>query len=557
MRWPLAVWLGLLALLAIGYFVFPGHTFLQSDTQIYIPILERLRDPQLFAEEILAQQPHVSFTIYDETALWLRALTGLEFEWVLTVQQLLFRLCGLWGVFLIAVSVGLEWPGALLVAAFYGLGATINGPAVLTIEYEPVPRSNAIGLMLLATGLVGQKRYVWAGAAATLAFLYHAPAIYPFWGAYVVVAAAAGLWWVSRERDMARGIVPLLCGMAALVVLAQLQVGEGERQKFFETLEPAQAAMMRERAAYNWVSLWTAHQPQQYLLYFLVLLVALWRLQPRVDRPLRWLVTLAGGIGLLSMPLSFVLLEGMQWSLMPQVQPMRALLYITVFLMVWSATAGVAAMEKGRWRETGLWFFAAVLPAVQTRTVFVLWEPAYRQALGAAILVAAAASGAVWLWLRWKNPAPVLAAALLLAPMTMVLSGVRNYPALHHPELDEVAAWARTSTAADAVFFFPGAGKTLHPGVFRARSLRALYVDWKGGGQINFLREFLPLWLPRWKEVGEPEWNPGRIEDYRARGIDYVVLPAARTYTGDLAAAFRNGKYAVYEVVQGNPGSSQ
>jgi len=221
------------------------------------------------------------------------------------------------------------------------------------------------------------------------------------------------------------------------------------------------------------------------------------------------------------------------------------------------AIAGVAAMEKGRWREAGLWFFAAVVPAVQTRTAFVLWEPGYRQALGAAILMAAVACGAVWGWRRWKNPAPVLAAALLLAPMTLVLSGVRNYPALHHAELDELAAWARTSTTADAVFFFPGAGKALHPGVFRARSLRALYVDWKGGGQINFLREFLPLWLPRWKEVGEPEWSPGRVEGYRARGIDYVVLPAGRTYTGDLRAAFRNGKYAVYELEGGKAGGSQ
>jgi hypothetical protein len=205
--------------------------------------------------------------------------------------------------------------------------------------------------------------------------------------------------------------------------------------------------------------------------------------------------------------------------------------------VIWSAAAGVTAIEKGRWREAGLWFFVAVIPAVQTRTAFVLWEPAYRQALGAAILMASLACGAVWAWRRWKNPAPVMAAALLLAPMTLVLSGVRNYPALHHAELDEVAAWARTSTAVDAVFFFPGAGKALHPGVFRARSLRALYVDWKGGGQINFLREFLPLWLPRWKEVGEPEWSPGRVEGYRARG-DRLRRAAGQP---DVYGRFRGG----------------
>jgi hypothetical protein len=36
-RWPTA--LAVLALTALGFFFYPGHTILQSDTQIYIPIL--------------------------------------------------------------------------------------------------------------------------------------------------------------------------------------------------------------------------------------------------------------------------------------------------------------------------------------------------------------------------------------------------------------------------------------------------------------------------------------------------------------------------------------
>ena len=42
-RWSAA--LAVLALTSISFFVFPGHTILQADTQIYIPILERLADP--------------------------------------------------------------------------------------------------------------------------------------------------------------------------------------------------------------------------------------------------------------------------------------------------------------------------------------------------------------------------------------------------------------------------------------------------------------------------------------------------------------------------------
>ena len=43
-----------LALLVAGGFIwFPGHTFLGSDTQIYMPILDRLADPTLYSKDPL------------------------------------------------------------------------------------------------------------------------------------------------------------------------------------------------------------------------------------------------------------------------------------------------------------------------------------------------------------------------------------------------------------------------------------------------------------------------------------------------------------------------
>ena len=81
----------ILCLTLLGFFRFPGHTFLQSDTQIYMPILERMWDSSVLGREMLALEPHVSFTIYDEMALLLRRATGLDFEAVLVAQQLIFR----------------------------------------------------------------------------------------------------------------------------------------------------------------------------------------------------------------------------------------------------------------------------------------------------------------------------------------------------------------------------------------------------------------------------------------------------------------------------------
>src|SRR4051812_32662913 len=75
----------------LGYFLFPGRTYLQSDSQIYVPMLERMRDASLFTRDITILRPHLAFTAYDEIAVGLARITGLGFETVLTIEQLVCR----------------------------------------------------------------------------------------------------------------------------------------------------------------------------------------------------------------------------------------------------------------------------------------------------------------------------------------------------------------------------------------------------------------------------------------------------------------------------------
>ena len=117
--------LGIAAAIAVitltGFFRFPGHTYLTSDTQIYVPLFEHLRDPAVLTSDIVATRPHLSFTIYDEVALWVNRAIGAPFQHILVVQQLLFRALGLWGIFLLASSFGLKISSSLSVAAIFGL----------------------------------------------------------------------------------------------------------------------------------------------------------------------------------------------------------------------------------------------------------------------------------------------------------------------------------------------------------------------------------------------------------------------------------------------------
>ena len=43
----------ILGITLLNFFQFPGHTWLQSDTQIYAPILEHMRDRSVLGKDIL------------------------------------------------------------------------------------------------------------------------------------------------------------------------------------------------------------------------------------------------------------------------------------------------------------------------------------------------------------------------------------------------------------------------------------------------------------------------------------------------------------------------
>jgi hypothetical protein len=534
MRSHFAVAAAVALLTLLSFFQFPGHTFLQQDTQIYIPMLEHIRNPSALAGDLVATRPHLSFTIYDEVTLGLSRLTGGSLESVLVAQQLAWRALGILGIFLIATSLGLaRWP-ALAVAALFTLGALIQGPMVLTFEYEPVPRGFAVPLLLFAVGLAAHGRDLGAGAVASLAFLYHPPSTFVFW----VVYSALTLWpaqpdWMVRRI---RGLAPLGLAVLVMFALSRLQAGGSpEPQILFGRIDPAWEQWQRFRANYNWVSVWIGFHWRQYLLLWAVSAAAAWRLRAGLTPELRFFAFGLPALGVLSIPASYLLLDKMKWILIPQFQPARAILFVTLFATVMASIAGLKAAVAGRWWEAFPWLIPAFVVPLSPRIFDLSWR---RFLLGAAMAGALAAAG--WLASRRPRLAPVVG-LVALAPFWLIpgWGGVSNYPQVDTPELDQLIAWAQTATPANAVFLFPDAGRELHPGVFRARAVRTVYVCWKSGGQVNYMRGLAQEWGRRWQTT-----MTGKA-DYAALGVDYIVLRRANRLQGR-SPAYENARWLVY-----------
>ena len=536
----------LAALTMTGFFFFPGHTWLQSDSQIYVPIFEHLDDPTVLANDPVATRPHVRWTIYDETARALHSLTGAGYRDILAAEQVVFRFFGLLGVFLLAHSCGIGTAGSLFVAAMFGLGAVVNGPTVLTFEYEPVPRGFAVMLLMAAIGFGAKEHWNLAELFAALATLYHPPTTAPFW-------VCALLWWLVRRDafERLRLLVWALVAAVVLLIFAMIQPGITESQPLFGRIEADLEQLQRMRSSYLWVGFWPPAWFWQYPLLFGVVLGAWWRLRDTLSPKVKWFSVALPLFGLLMVPLTWLLLDRMKWILMPQYQPARAVLFITVFAVILSAIAGWRAAGKGRWVEASGWFFVvAAIPLNGLLLQLVTSAFSSPLAVKRLLLAIGLAVGMAFIAASAQKRHPFAVALAITAPLALIptVGETRNYPDLHaKPELSQLIGWAEGNTRKDAVFLFADAGRDLAAGVFRVEAKRALYVDWKSGGQVNLLREFAAEWWQRWSAVNQckPPLKP--MDDYKAMGIDFLVVAPQRVPAGR-TVAYSNAAYSVVDL---------
>ena len=205
--------------------------------------------------------------------------------------------------------------------------------------------------------------------------------------------------------------------------------------------------------------------------------------------------------------------------MIPEWQPARAILFVSLMTAL---LAVVAATKTTNFFERLLWLTAALLMPMHHA---MLGAELHYQPLGFAAALAVVTVGLIALSQKTRGVTLILAGIIpfFAIPQSKL---VENYPHLETTELRAVADWARTSTPQQALFLFPDSGKSHDPGIFRARSLRGLYVDWKSGGQANYFPEFARVWWTRWVETGSGRWSvtPNDFPKLAAMGVHYIVL---------------------------------
>jgi hypothetical protein len=232
---------------------------------------------------------------------------------------------------------------------------------------------------------------------------------------------------------------------------------------------------------------------------------------------------------------------------------LRTVLFLTAMASLMSLAAGLRAAQSARWPEAIAWLAAAAILPTANAVQDILWpnlaDFLIVRRLLLVLYVAAGLALTAWSHAaghRWRTKA-WLAALVLPFFLYPVVGGVRNYQTAGSAELDALCRWARSSTAKDAVFLFPDAGRELYPGVFRAQALRAVYIDWQAGGQANYQRDVAAEWWKRWQAIRPDRYRPRDPRGWAGFGVDYVVLRAVHRADAP-PPVFENAAYSVYRV---------
>jgi hypothetical protein len=467
------------ALAAITWFqfdIYPGHSYLRGATQLYVPMLQRLATPGYLSRDLVATHPDFTYTIYDEVTLFLHDAGKLSFQSALEQQQIVFRFLGLFGLFLICRASHLKDSHALALSAAVNLGSWLAGPQVGFPGLEPTSGAFAFALVLLAVGCLSGNKPVLAGLAGGMALMYDILIAAPFW----IVVILSVIFAPNQRKLLRPALTSLLVFVLLLGNLAQLQPGVGQPVPFLTKIPPDVWSILRFRTPFVWPSEWGR---VQIFIYVAILVVAIWAattLAGQLKGTVRWFVFGLPFLGFLSLGATMILLDRFRWSLMPNVQPARLLLFMVCFTALLSGMAAIRFMDRRAWLEGLLWCVA---------TGCVLYVP---------------------------RVSPIALNAE--TPLGTKPSSLR-----------ELANWAEANTWGSSLFLFPDAGQVSYPSVFRALSRRGLWVDWDSGLIGDSSDAAARIWWDRWNETMHRGFSVQRMQRALALPVDYWVLRRSHT----------------------------
>ena len=438
---------GVLAISLAEYVWYPGHTYLQADSQSGVAMLERLDSPGFLSRDLVATNPNLTYTIYDEVTLFLHRIFKFSLRAALEGQQVVGRIASVLAIVLFGLWAKLRPIPALAVAGLINLGMWVPGIHIATVDPEPTGFAFALSFTVLALGLILSGRPFLAGLSGGLALCYQPSIAALFW-----LTALLTFFMQPSLRPLLRPTLPaFLVSVLLLANASQLQPGLGESQAFFTRMSPAWVELQRRWLPELWLSKWLTSE----IISCFAILFAGWGtalvLRKQIPSATSSVLLIAIGICTLSLPVALLTTEALHWPLGGEIQPARSVVLGCFLSLTACAIAGVKLWRKQR-------------------------------IVGVTLILI-----------------PVAVTSCLRVPRTNEFDN-RSVAA--------VAKWAENNTWGGSMFLFADPGISNSPGVFRGSAVRAVYIDWNSRSLIAFFPQYAAEWDRRWRQQTQ---DPARL----------------------------------------------
>jgi hypothetical protein len=241
-------------------------------------------------------------------------------------------------------------------------------------------------------------------------------------------------------------------------------------------------------------------------------------------------------------------LDHFRWALIPRIEPAQLLLYTVAIASIACGVAGSRAALARKWRETFAWFLVSSAIPVRAE-LFDLLRPSDRNSLlhsGIWILLALVLVITLKYYGVQRRPGLMGVAPVFAVLLLAVTRAGEGHPRMDKLGIEKIAAWAESSTWGSSLFLFPDAGRALYPGIFRAESRRALWVDWKSGVEVKYSEPVGMEWWHRWESAMLQPFSPKRLETLLPLPIDYYVLKSSNRLA-KIQPVFATSQFVVYD----------
>lgn len=193
------LWL-LVLLVTISSLFISGYRFAYSDNNFYIPLVQKVHNPDLYPSDPLFDQPIGGYTYLPEILSFF--LNYLDIQTLYILSYLLFSFIMFWSVAKITQTLFKKRSIVLIALLLTISPKVVAGTSILTFSIYMLPRFAAISISLFALYMFIKARYKSSSIVMGIALILHPPT--------VIALVAAQLFYLIKKKSVKKILISLL-----------------------------------------------------------------------------------------------------------------------------------------------------------------------------------------------------------------------------------------------------------------------------------------------------------------------------------------------------------